>query len=65
MLKFVLQNFLSYYEKFSEYLTDINAALKLIYEDSPFYNFTEEITCKHQIIKSEFEEMNKTIRNFK
>ena len=54
-LKFVLQNFLSYYEKFSEYFTDINAALKLIYEDSPFYNFTEEITCKHQIIKSEFE----------
>ena len=63
MLKFVLQNFLSYYEKFSEYFTDINAALKLIYEDSPFYNFTEEITCKHQIIKSEFEEMNKKLNN--
>ena len=62
-LKFVLQNFLSYYEKFSEYFTDINAALKLIYEDSPFYNFTEEITCKHQIIKSEFEEMNKKLNN--
>lgn len=62
-LKFVLQNFLSYYEKFSKYFTDINAALKLIYEDSPFYNFTEEITCKHQIIKSEFEEMNKKLNN--
>ena len=62
-LKFVLQNFLSYYEKFSKYFTDINTALKLIYEDSPFYNFTEEITCKHQIIKSEFEEMNKKLNN--
>ena len=62
-LKFVLQSFLSYYEKFSNYFTDINAALKLIYEDSPFYNFTEEITCKHQIIKSEFEEMNKKLNN--
>jgi hypothetical protein len=62
-LKFVLQNFLSYYEKFSKYFTDINTALKLIYEDSPFYNFTEEITCKHQIIKSEFEEMNKKLKN--
>ena len=27
--------------------------------DSPFCNFTEEITCKHQIIQAEFEEMNK------
>ena len=27
--------------------------------DSPFYNFTEEITCKHQIIQAEFEELNK------
>ena len=60
-LKIVLQNFLSYYENFSKYFTDINTALKLIYEDSPFYNFTEEITCKHQIIQSELDEMNKKI----
>ena len=60
-LKIVLQNFLSYYENFNKYFTDINTALKLIYEDSPFYNFTEEITCKHQIIQSELDEMNKKI----
>ena len=48
---------------YKAYFTDINTALRLIYEDSPFYNFTEEITCKHQIIKSEFEEMNKKLNN--
>ena len=58
-LKTVLQNFLSYSEHFKKYFSDFNSAIKLIYMDSPFYNFTEEITCKHQIIQAEFEEMNK------
>ena len=58
-LKLVLQNFLSYFENFSKYFTDINSAIKLIYQDSPFNNFTEEITCKHEIIQSELSEMNK------
>ena len=60
-LKSVLQNFISYSENFKKYFSDFNAAIKLIYMDSPFYNFTEEITCKHQIIQAEFEEMNKKI----
>ena len=58
-LKTVLQNFLSYSEHFKKYFSDFNSAIKLIYMDSPFYNFTEEITCKHQIIQAELEEMNK------
>ena len=58
-LKTVLQNFISYYENFKKYFSDINSSIQLIYMDSPFYNFTEEITCKHQIIQAEFEEMNK------
>ena len=58
-LKSVLQNFLSYSDHFKKYFSDFNSSIKLIYLDSPFYNFTEEITCKHQIIQAEFEEMNK------
>ena len=58
-LKTVIQNFLSYSEHFIKYFSDFNSAIKLIYMDSPFYNFTEEITCKHQIIQAELEEMNK------
>ena len=58
-LKAVLQNFLSYSESFKKYFTDFNTSIKLIYMDSPFYNFTEEITCNHQIIQAEFEEINK------
>ena len=60
-LKSVLQNFISYSENFKKYFSDFNSAVKLIYMDSPFYNFTEEIVCKHQIIQAEFEEMNKKI----
>ena len=58
-LKTVLQNFISYSENFKKYFSDFNSSIKLIYMDSPFYNFTEEITCKHQIIQAEFEELNK------
>ena len=58
-LKNVLQNFLSYSESFKKYFSDFNSSIKLIYMDSPFYNFTEEITCKHQIIQAELEDLNK------
>ena len=58
-LRNVLQNFLTYSENFKKYFSDFNSSIKLIYMDSPFYSFTEEITCKHQIIQSEIEEMNK------
>ena len=58
-LKSVLQNFLSYSDHFKKFFSDFNSSIKLIYLDSPFYNFTEEITCKHQIIQAEFEDMNK------
>ena len=58
-LKAVLQNFISYSGNFKKYFSEINSSIKLIYMDSPFYNFTEEITCKHQIIQAEFEEIQK------
>ena len=58
-LKALLQNFVSYTENFKKYFSDFNTSIKLIYMDTPFNNFTEEITCKHQIIQAEFEEMNK------
>ena len=58
-LKTVLQNFITYSENFKKYFSDLNSSIKLIYNDSPFYNFSEEITVKHQIIQAEFEEMNK------
>ena len=58
-LKTVLQNFISYIENFKKYFSDFNASIELIYKDSPFYNFAEEISVKHQIIQSELEEMTK------
>ena len=60
-LKIVLQNFLTYTDNFKNFFSDFNTAIKLIYNDSPFSNFTEEIACKHQLIKSEFEEMSKKV----
>jgi hypothetical protein len=62
-LKTVLQNFISYSENFKKYFSDFNAAIKLIYNDSPFSDFSEEITVKHQIIIAEFEEMNKKMNH--
>ena len=41
-LKSVLQNFLSYSDHFKKFFSDFNSSIKLIYLDSPFYNFTEE-----------------------
>ena len=58
-LRSVLQNFLTYSENFKKYFIEFNAAVKLIYNNSPFAEFIEEITVKHQIIQAEFEETNK------
>jgi len=58
-LKSLLQNFITYSENFKKYFSELNTSIQLIYTDSPFSNFTEEIICKHQIIQAEFEEMNK------
>ena len=58
-LKIVLQNYFTYSENFKKFFSDFNSAIQLIYKDSPFYDFTQEITVKHQIIQSEFEQMDK------
>ena len=58
-LKSVIQNFSSYADIFKKYFSEFNTALQLIYINSPFSNFVEEITVKHQIINAELDEMNK------
>ena len=58
-LRTILQNFKIYTENFKKYFTDFNTALKLIYANSPFVDFIEEITVKHLIISSELDEVNK------
>ena len=62
-LRIILQNFKTYTEDFKKYFTDFNAALKLIYANSPFVDFIEEITVKHLIIQSEMDEINKKMNN--
>ena len=58
-LRIILQNFKTYTENFKKYFTDFNDALKLLYANSPFVDFIEEITVKHLIISSELDEVNK------
>ena len=60
-LRTVLQNFNSYIEKFCNFFTDLNNALNLIYDNSPYYIFIEEIVCKQQIINTHFEDLNKLL----
>lgn len=61
-LKTCLQNILPYTQSFVKYFEDINSALQLIYDDTPYYEFTEEILCKHQIIQSQMiENFNKKL----
>ena len=62
-LRSVLQNFVTYSNNFKKYFSDINTALKLIYSNSPFVDFVEEITVKHQIIQAELEETSKKMNN--
>ena len=60
-LRTVLQNFNSYVEKFCSFFVDLNSALNLIYDNSPYYIFIEEIVCKQQIINTHFEDLNKLL----
>ena len=60
-LRLVLQNFNSYVEKFCTFFTDLNDALKLIYENTPYYLFIEEFVCKQQIINTHFEDLSKLL----
>jgi len=62
-LRTVLQNFISFADNFKKYISDFNSAIKLIYNNSPFYSFAEEIAVKHQIIQSEIEEMTKKMKH--
>ena len=60
-LRTILQNFNSYIEKFCSFFIDLNKALNLIYDNSPYYIFIEEIVCKQQIINTHFEDLNKLL----
>lgn len=57
----VIQNFNSYVEKFSKFFSDINEALHLIYDNTPYYSFIEEFLVKQQIIRVHIEDMNKLL----
>ena len=60
-LRTVLQNFNSYIENFCSFFTDLNGALRLIYEETPYYMFIEEFICKQQIINTHFEDLSKLL----
>ena len=62
-LRIILQNYKTYTENFKKYFTDFNSALKLIYGNSPFFDFIEEISVKHLIIQSEMDEIDKKMNN--
>ena len=66
-LKAVLKNFNSYINKFCSFFIDLNDALQLIYENSPYYIFIEELVCKQQIVIKHFENLGKLLikLNFK
>ena len=60
-LRTVLLNFNSYIEKFCSFFIDLNNALNLIYENSPYYLFVEEFVCKQQIVNTHFEDLSKLL----
>ena len=57
----VIQNFNIYMEKFSKFFSDINDALNLIYLNTPYYPFIEEILVKQQLITIHIEDMSKLL----
>ena len=57
----VIQNFNSYFEKFTKFFSDISEALNLIYFDTPYYAFIEEFVVKQQLISVHIEDMNKLL----
>ena len=60
-LRTILQNFNSYTEKFCSFFIDLKNALNLIYENSPYYLFIEEVVCKQQIVVTYFEDLSRLI----
>ena len=58
-LRQVFQNFNSYIEKFCLFFVELNNAIKLIYENTPYYLFIEEFVCKQQIVNTHFEDLSK------
>ena len=64
-LKTVLLNFDSYIKKFCSFFVDLNNALQLIYENTPYYIFIEELVCKQQIVTTHFEEFGKLLTKLK
>ena len=60
-LKAAFVNFNSYIEKFCSFFVELNNAINLIYEDTPYYLFIEEYVCKQQIINTHFEDLSKLI----
>ena len=60
-LRAVFQNFNLYIEKFCSFFEELNKAINLIYEHTPYYSFIEEFVCKQQIINTHFEELSKLI----
>ena len=60
-LRSVLQNFNSYIDKFCTFFVDINNAMSLIYENTPYYIFIEEFICKQQIVNTHFEDIKKLV----
>lgn len=61
ILKNILHNFPTYTKRFSEFFEDLNSALKLIYEGSPYNLFIDEILCKNLVVLTQFELLNKSI----
>ena len=59
--RFVMQNFNTYIEKFPKFFTDISNALKLIYSNTPYYPFIEELLIKQQLLNVHLEDMNKLL----
>jgi hypothetical protein len=57
----VIQNFNSYFEKFTKFFSDISEALNLIYSDTPYYAFIEEFVVKQQLLSVHIEDMNKLL----
>ncbi len=60
-LRAVLQNINSYIDKFCTFFIDLNNAISLIYENTPYYSFIEEFICKQQIVNTHFEDLRKLI----
>ena len=60
-LRTFLNNFHSYTDNFKKYFSDFNSSLKLIYVETPYSFYTEEIRCQHQKIQLNFEDISKKI----